>query len=403
MEPSCPRGVLLRRIGAAMLLLATLAAGWIACLYSQIPRALGPLVQRVHATGFSVVWWDRAADQGQMTVVLPGESSRTVMARCVDGRWTASVDGLEPSSEITYRVKSWSAAEGLTFDHEERVRTARQPGEPVRFAVLGDSGNGDAETRELARTILRFRPDFVLHAGDVVYRHGAWAGYPQRFFEPFRELAAAVPIYPVAGNHDLEPGGGRAFLRVFDLPDNGPDGPARHLGYWFDCGDARIVALDSNEDAAEMVRNQEPWLARALAGAPSWKFAVMHHPAYSVGSHGSSEVMQHTLAAACEAGGVQVVFAGHNHTYVRTQPMRGGVPRPEGGTVYITSGQGAVERNEPAGALPSFVAAFNDHAVSSTLVEAEGDRLRIRQVDSRGRAIDDASWVRGPGGLRSED
>ena len=69
------------------------------------------------------------------------------------------------------------------------------------------------------------------------------------------------------------------------------------------------------------------WLKDDLANATTtWKFAVLHHPMYSCGLHGSRTDIRAQLAPIFEMYGVDIVFCGHDHDYQRSHPMRAGIP-----------------------------------------------------------------------------
>jgi hypothetical protein len=72
--------------------------------------------------------------------------------------------------------------------------------------------------------------------------------------------------------------------------------------------------------------------------------ALHHQPLYSRSStHGSSEALQAAWGPVYDAGGMDLVVNGHNHTYERSVPIKGGAEvSPEEGTRYmVTGGAGA--------------------------------------------------------------
>jgi 3',5'-cyclic AMP phosphodiesterase CpdA len=78
------------------------------------------------------------------------------------------------------------------------------------------------------------------------------------------------------------------------------------------------VTLNTNNDYGPGSK-QYQFLKGDLARASRpFKVFFGHHPAYSSGSHGSTKKMQEYLQPLFEGNGVQLVFAGHDHTYERT-------------------------------------------------------------------------------------
>lgn len=390
-------------MGAAAVGLLLLAVGWALCLHRSAQDTLGPLVQRVDTNAFSLVWWDGAA----VSASVEARDARGAVHRATlqhrGRRWLARIEGLRAGAAYTYAIRGRDVAGALTFQHSAEVRTAPAPGGRFSFAVVGDSGDGSARTARLADRILAYRPDLLLHTGDLVYKRGAWADYPNAFFEPFARLAAQVPIYPVLGNHDVLTLDGRPFLSTFDLPRNGPSGGEADRCYEFCFGGVTFVALDSSKDARDLAAQQVPWLDSLLAeSSPHWRFAFFHHAPYSAGRHGSDQALQRALVPALERAGIDAVFNGHNHTYVRTAPLLRGVVETNGGIVYVTSGQGGPEHSGGLRDTPSFVEVSRDGGVSFTFVEVADDHLTLSQIDEAGRVLDRVRLVRGEYGFLRE-
>ena len=159
-------------------------------------------------------------------------------------------------------------------------------GDPVRFAVAGDSGAWPDPTAEaifgrLVRQVAALdpAPAFFANLGDF-----AGPGTPDRHAR-YLELVAplAIPDVCVIGNHDLDdPGGPEAFANVH--------GPA---SFDFGCGHVRFVALDAAPGAVgEIVVGDEGPRADALAflderlaaAAEPQRVVLMHMPPH-MGGH----------------------------------------------------------------------------------------------------------------------
>jgi hypothetical protein len=146
-------------------------------------------------------------------------------------------------------------------------------------------------------------------------------------------------IWPSLGNHDVRTGGGDPWEAAFFTPANNAAGSEHY--YSFDYGPAHVTVLDSNASTSPDSAQWE-FLDRDLgASAAAWKFVVFHHPVYSSGNHGGDPGLRANLVPLFDKHRVDVVFAGHDHHYERTKPMRGGqAVLPGGGTVYVTTGGG---------------------------------------------------------------
>src|SRR5438552_1595693 len=77
----------------------------------------------------------------------------------------------------------------------------------VRFAVIGDSGTGDAQQHQVAKTMQSFHDkfpfEFVLMLGDNIYGANNPHGYKKKFEEPYKPLLdSGIKFYASLGNHD---------------------------------------------------------------------------------------------------------------------------------------------------------------------------------------------------------
>src|SRR5688500_14536024 len=82
---------------------------------------------------------------------------------------------------------------------------------PVRFALLGDWGDGDDHTVQIARqmSIVHDRSplDMIVTAGDNIYPNGAAEYFRPNFERPFEPIIKRnIPVYACLGNHDVRSG-----------------------------------------------------------------------------------------------------------------------------------------------------------------------------------------------------
>lgn len=185
----------------------------------------------------------------------------------------------------------------------------------VRFAVIGDMGNGGSRQRETARVMadvqLRFPFTDVITVGDNIYGGQDPADMERKFVLPYKALLDRdVMFHASLGNHDKVE---QRFYGPFNM--NG------ERYYTFTKGHVQFFALDSTL----MTREQLTWLERELEqSAAPWKIAYFHHPLYSSGRrHGPELVLRGAVEPLIGTHGVQVVFAGHEHFYERLTLQRG--------------------------------------------------------------------------------
>ncbi len=296
--------------------------------------------------------------------------------------------GLRPGEEFSYEVPG--------SPRRWRARALPGPSSPLRFAVFGDSGSGEAPQWRVAGVLERSHPQLVLVLGDIVYPRGADDEYDQKFFAPYGPLLSRVPFFTAPGNHDYGnhwfagPGQRRfeeAYRRVHDKPKY----------YSFDAGPAHFVSLDDNEAdyiaAAAPIgpgSEQRAWLERDLAASRApWKIVFLHVPLYtSTAFHGDNDYLRRWLEPLFRRYGVQVVFQGHDHLYERSRPI--------GGIVYVTAGSGGADlHRSPRKAGADWV---SSSVLSYGLVEARLDlkSLHLEFIDDQGRVRDAADIPRTP-------
>ena len=237
-------------------------------------------------------------------------------------------DRLQPGTAYTYRVGGdggWSA---------EHTFTA--PGAPgsfdtFRVAIAGDSRGAYETWGQLITAMEAAQPDLYLFSGDMV-ELGAFQDEWDAWFTASGDVFARKLLVPAHGNHEFL---AQNYFAQLGLPGN---------EQWFavEYGDMLIMSLNDTVSNPEDIQTlQVRFLEEELAATTArWKTAVHHQPAYSTCTrHGSDLVVRDAWTPAFDAGAVDFVFAGHNHIYERSVPIRAGAEAPVGqGTQYIVTG-----------------------------------------------------------------
>jgi 3',5'-cyclic AMP phosphodiesterase CpdA len=255
------------------------------------------------------------------------------------------------------------------------ARPADPPG-PVRFAVIGDWGHGNAAEAAIADRMFEKHEqkplDFVLTVGDNIYPDGSLSRVAETFERPFaRLIAAGVPFYAALGNHDLPATADQVAYAPFHM--NGQ----RYYKLAAGNGTLDVFVLDSNVmDPAQLA-----WLDRELGDSTAtWKVATFHHPLYSSGrEHGSSTVLRFFLEPILRRHGVDVVFSGHDHIYERVVPQHGIQYFVTGGGGDVRIGD--IDRSDP------LLAAGYDSDNHFMLVDV-ASTFRFRAINARGERVD---------------
>lgn len=305
-----------------------------------------------------------------------------------------ALDDLRPGTDYLYAVSSDG---GARWTAPREFRTAAERGaEPYSFVYLGDPQTGLASWGRLIREADFRHPDarFYLIAGDLV-DHGTEQDHWDQLLHEGSAVFDRAAILPVIGNHDSHGGHPTLYLRHFALPDNGTDrldpGRTYHVTYQ----DLLVVVLDSNYSLTDPTLQAE-WLDRVLGESDArWKVVAFHHPFYASRPGRDNLPLREAWGAIFDRHGVDIVFQGHDHAYMRTQPMRAHAPVPEGGrgTTYLVavSGDKLYEQAAPPFAA---AAAVNTRTFQIIEVDPQAGTLHYRAVDTEGRTIDSFELVK---------
>jgi predicted phosphodiesterase len=263
-------------------------------------------------------------------------------------------------------------------------------GEPdFRFGVVGDSGFGDDQTRELIELMNGYGLDFVLHTGDVVYKANEQSGpaeaFAVKYFKMFAPLMHRGPVFPVLGNHDFDRpaqmDGRPFFVRAFpaltdqSIPDNA-------LGTWyaFERSGIQFIMLDSNAFHGGGGRaEQTEWLQERLAD-PNFRFSipVLHTPPYTSGLHqDDGKALRFDWTPLFEAAGTPLVLSGHDHNYERILL--------DGVTYLVSGGGSSVLYRETERVEGSQTFHRKMHFVQ---VDIYQDHIELSAIDNSGNVLD---------------
>lgn len=247
------------------------------------------------------------------------------------------VDELEPNTRYYYRAFS----EGLPLTSVKSFRTAKTPEqESFSFAVFGDSGIGSPAQFGIASIVDAMDPEFILHTGDVIQTDGRPEHWDPFYFVPYRNMLDSICIFTTIGNHDAATPG--EYEEALYLPHNNPEGS--ELYYSFAWGNTHFVSLNSlvRTSAGTDLANMLDWLRADLEQASQdpnilWKIVFTHNPPFSSHTPAPREAIgagvppesnrvirnlfQGLFSPIFEQFGVDIVFAGHDHTYERTCPI----------------------------------------------------------------------------------
>lgn len=253
---------------------------------------------------------------------------------------------------------------------------------PVRFAVIGDYGQGDQNAADVAALVKSWQPDFIITVGDNNYPSGAaetidanigqfYHEYIYPYIGTYGPGADQNRFFPTIGNHDWDTNQAQAYFDYFTLPGN-------ERYYDFTWGPIHFFAVNSDSrepDGVSRISVQAQWLRDGLAASTApWKVVFFHHPPYSSGLHGPVDWMRWPFAE----WGADVLMAGHDHVYERLTVD--GIPLfingVGGGPIYYfveTDPRSQVRFRDDYGAM---------------LVIADAAQMTFQFITRRGVAID---------------
>lgn len=365
--------------------------------FPEPPLHSGAYVQNVTPTSAIVAKIESVPRALSVRLLAGGDEMRVTPLSAPRRRHAFALDELTPGTGYDYQVLD---AERAVVD-AGRFRTAStEDAAPVRFAVVGDSGqlpwwsqvhddpifyavachdllppHGKPST--IGALMAEAEPHLWFHVGDVVYPSGEHRHYTAAFFRPFAELLRNAPCYPVLGNHDVRDDDGRQLLANFWLPTNDVTGDERFFSVAW--GPVRFVGLD----LGRTIEAGDPaleFLDRAFEGTSEpWRIALTHYPMYSASRHGDREDLIEHVLPLLQKHGVDLMFAGHEHNYERF-----GDPA-DGGMVLVISGGGGKYLYE-IGEDERLQAKREDFHFCR--VDVDGRNLTVEAIDWRGDRIE---------------
>lgn len=302
--------------------------------------------------------------------------------------------------------------------------------EPRRIVIVGDSGcrldRGRVQAcndpaawpfRLVAETAAALHPDAVIHVGDFHYREVAcpaanrgcagspfgdnWPVWRADFFAPAETLLRAAPWVMVRGNHEECDRGGQGWSRALDpyAFDAARGCSAIGAPYVVTLGSLRLGVVDvstADEDRANpaQVEAYRAPFARIVAQMQGQGWLVLHRPIWGIGAvqNGVASGNNPTLEAAVGdslAGAVQMMLAGHRHTFAAFNYDRGLPPQ-------LVAGHGGDDLDTRAPTDPAGLAVGNAHILSGVtmpgrfgfvIAERDGTSWTFTNRDVNGRVL----------------
>lgn len=319
---------------------------------------------------------------------------------------SVKLSGLTPGTKYIYTAGSDEArSEEFSFETEaENI-------DKFSFIVIADHQKGDpchlpdySMVGKMLKGALARHPEckFIFTVGDNCdngQNDLQWNG----MFSGLKGIIESVPYMMTTGNHDNrgyityfpEPTG-KYYLEHADFfdfqyedafPQNGPEGYTTE-NYSFDYGNTHFLVLGIN--APDVLEN---WAYNDLQNSKkTWKLGAYHFPIYPVMPEGQNNDGYPWLRKPIEDGRLDIMFAGHEHSFARTFPIKNDemFDKPSEGTVHYIVGNGGGNIYH-SNARKIWHSAFWPQELrmgSYTLVEIDGEVLTATAYLADGRIID---------------
>lgn len=353
-----------------------------------------------------------------------------------------TLNGLSAATRYYYSVGSTSETlAGNDSGHHFTTAPPSGSGTPARIWILGDSGTANSNAAAVRDAYLTFTgptpTNLWLMLGDNAYEAGSDLDYQAAVFDMYPTMLRQSVLWPTLGNHDtaqletVPPT--LPYFAMFSLPTAGeaggvPSGTEKY--YSFDYANIHFVCLDSMTSDRSSAGPMLTWLRDDLgATTQKWIIAFWHHPPYSKGSHDSDTEaplvqMRQNALPILESYGVDLVLAGHSHSYERSflidshygtsstfinsMKLDGGDGRPSGNGAYQkdtfgpASHEGAVYA--VAGSSGQVTSAPLDHpahflslaVLGSMVLDIQQGRLDAKFLRENGTVADTFTILKGP-------
>jgi hypothetical protein len=283
----------------------------------------------------------------------------TVAANTVNGGFNAhaSLDGLQESTAYSYRVGAeggWSPTYTFKTQKFDGAFNFLFFGDP-QIGSSGDVAKDGAGWTDTLNVATAANPDTELFVsgGDQVETantESQWNAFLAS--DKLRQYPWAATI----GNHDV---GGKAYDQHFWTPNTDRSAPfyagnaATNSGgdYWYVYKGVLFIHLNSNayasgSDAAHVgyITN----VVQAHGAEAKYTVLVFHHAIYSPAAHandGDNKVRRVDFPTAFSNLGVDLVLAGHDHSYSRSYAIKNGAKAntaEQPGAAQVATGPGGV-------------------------------------------------------------
>ena len=241
-------------------------------------------------------------------------------------RHIVSVSGLRAGQTYYYRVGD--AARG--WWSETGSFTAADGSEKTSFIHVSDPQSQSAQQYATFAKVIETAYDmydeagFIINTGDCV-DHGDNFKQWQWFLDGASQTLMNTVQMPASGNHENK--GKNATVTNFTFSDLPEQDTTTGVYYSFDYNNVHVAVLNTNDlNDDEMISDaQLAWFIDDMQSSDAdWKIVTFHKAIYSNGSHYKDDdvcAMRDCFSELMPQLGIDIVFQGHDHVYLRTDAM----------------------------------------------------------------------------------
>jgi len=348
---------------------------------------VGPYLQYMTRTNVSILW---ETSEAATSVVEYGEQVPLTNRAFVEGQsemHEVRLERLKPQSCYFYRVLSKGTSGEESASEVYRFQTAPEDDVAYAFGVVSDTQTNPPVWGRISTLLFAERPNFVVHAGDIVGEGDKKEQWTEHFLKPAHKLMSRVPVFAILGNHDKDHANYYRYIA----------NPSPEHRYTFTYGNAQFFMIDTNRSVGAG-SDQYQWLDHELGRSKAtWKFAVHHHPPYSSdendygdtwkGQSPRGDLKVRPLVKLYEKHGLDMCFVGHIHDYERTWPIREGKVDSTRGVIYVQAGGagGGLEDYAPTRSWFTAKVHRDHHFVIVSICDRT---LQLQAIDQNGVLFD---------------
>lgn len=283
----------------------------------------GDLINRAQSDADWGEWFGALAWIGASIPVLPTPGNHEHFAL-----------GAGPRNQRVWQTKSRGAL--IVWTERKPMQDDKQKLTGYQLTAANDHGLTGQATLNASERFISIDPAFTEMTGYTLA-------------ELVDRQPSAAPLFDrlaVPGKSTLTP----HWRAQFALPTHGPPGLEESV-YYIDYQGVRLISLNSSAP----LDPQADWLRQALAYHPNrWTIITFHHPLFSSARGRDNAQLRAKWKPLFDEFKVDLVLAGHDHTYARNGGVPGGMRPgstnllpgyrqaydPQIGTVYVVSVSG---------------------------------------------------------------